>query len=263
MSAARPVSLATVERRAMLALAGREMRRVISLWTQTIVPPVVTGAIFLAVFGGALGDRLQVVQDVAYVQFILPGLLVMTVASQAFANNSTSLFQAKNEGYIEDVLTSPLRNWQLALAYMTGGLLRAWLAAAALAALALPFIGAVPDPALTVLALGLTGLVFAPLGVITGIWAESFDQHAFIANLVIAPLALLAGVFYSAERLDQPWATLTRADPIYYLVDAARQGVAGVSDGNAAVALLVAAAVAAALFAAAVALLRTGWRLKP
>jgi ABC-2 type transport system permease protein len=260
---ARTVSLATIERRAALALAAREMRRVLSLWTQTIVPPVVTGAIFLAVFGGALGNRLQVVEDIAYVQFILPGLLVMTVAGQAFANNSTSLFQAKNEGYIEDVLTSPIRNWQLVLAYMAGGLLRAWLAAALLAAVAAPFIGPVPDPALTILALVLTGLVFAPLGVITGMWAETFDQHAFIANLVVTPLALLGGVFYSAERLQQPWQTLTRADPIYYLVDASRRGLAGVGDADVTLALLVTAAVAAALFAAAVALLESGWRLKP
>ena len=263
MSIDRPVALVTVERRAAFALAGREMRRVLNLWTQTILPAVVTGVIFLVVFGGALGDRLQIVENVPYVQFILPGLLVMTVASQAFANNSTSLFQAKNEGYIEDVLTSPLRNWQLALAYMSGGLLRGWLAAAALAVIALPFIGPIPDPALTILALALTGLVFAPLGVITGIWAESFDQHAFIANLVITPLALLAGVFYSAERLDDPWSTLTRVDPIYYLVDATRQGIAGVHDGNIAIALLVASAVAGAVFAGAVALLHSGWRLKP
>ncbi len=237
------------------------MRRVLSLWTQTILPPVVTGAIFLAVFGGALGDRLQVT-DVAYVQFILPGLLVMTVAGQAFANNSTSLFQAKNEGYIEDVLTSPMRPWQLVAAYMAGGLLRAWLAAAVLAAVAVPFIGPVPDPLLTVLALILTGLVFAPLGVITGIWADTFDQHSFIANLIVTPLALLGGVFYSAERLEQPWQTLTRADPIYYLVDSSRQGLAGVGDANVTVALVIAAAVAVGVFAAAVALLSSGWRLK-
>lgn len=259
----RAVDMRVIERRAALALAGRETRRVLSLWSQTILPPVVTGAIFLAVFGGALGDRLDAASDIPYVQFILPGLLVMTVAVQSFANNSTSLFQAKNEGYIEDVLTSPMRNWQLVAAYMTGGLLRGWLAAAVLAALTVPFLDDVPNPGVAVLALLLTGIVFSALGVITGMWADTFDQHAFIANILITPLALFGGVFYSAERLEQPWASLTRIDPLYYLVDATRQGITGLNDASATAALLVTAVVGAATYAVAVGLLSRGWRLKP
>jgi len=182
-------------RRATWALAAREMRRVLGLWTQTLLPPVITGLIFLAIFGGALGGRLHTVSGVPYVRFILPGLLVMTVAAQAFANNSTSFFQAKNEGYLEDILTSPLRPRQIVIAYMAGGLLRGWLSALALALIASPFAGAPHDPLLLVAALILCGLVSAALGVITGIWADTFDQHAFIANLLISPLALLGGVF--------------------------------------------------------------------
>jgi ABC-2 type transport system permease protein len=239
------------------------MRRVLGLWTQTLLPPVVTGLIFLAIFGGALGGRLHEVAGVPYVRFIIPGLLVMTVAGQAFANNSTSLFQAKNEGYIEDVLTSPLRAWQLVAAYMTGGLLRGWLSALMLALSASPFAGAPSDPLLLVVALLLTGLVFAALGVITGMWADTFDQHAFIANLVITPLALLGGVFYATDRLAQPWRVLTRADPLYYLVDATRQGWADLHEASVAAALLVAVAVAVGVFALAMALVERGWRLKP
>lgn len=246
----------------MWALAAREMRRVLGLWTQTVLPSVVTGVIFLAIFGGALGDRLDVGR-VSYLRFILPGLLVMTVAGQAFANNSTSLFQAKNEGYIEDVLTSPMRPWQMVVAYLSGGLLRGWLAALALALIAAPFAGAPDNPGLLVVALVLTGLVFGALGVITGVWAESFDQHAFVANLLITPLALLGGVFYAAERLDEPWATITRADPIYYLVDATRSGYAGVEETAAAVSLILALVVAVGVFTIAVALVARGWRLKP
>jgi ABC-2 type transport system permease protein len=251
-----------VARRATWALAAREMRRVLGLWTQTLLPPVVTGAVFLAIFGGALGGRLPTAA-VPHVRFILPGLLVMTVAAQAFANNSTSVFQAKNEGYIEDVLTSPLRAWQLVVAFMAGGLLRGWLSALALALIAAPFAGAPSQPILLVAALALTGLVFAALGVITGVWADTFDQHAFVANLVISPLALLGGVFYAADRLQQPWRTLTQADPLYYLVDATRQGWAGMHEASVAAALLVALAVAAAVFSLAVELVDRGWRLKP
>lgn len=250
--------------RGTAALAERELRRVLSLWTQTVAPPVLTAFVFLAVFGGALGSRVRNVEGVPYRDFILPGLLVMTVASQAFANNSTSLFQARNEGYVEDVLSSPLRPWQIVVAYASGGLLRGWLAAAMVAAVAAPFNErGVADAAVVVVALLLTGLVFAGVGVITGLWADTFDRHAFVANLVITPLALVGGVFYSARSLSEPWATLTRFDPLYYLVDAARAGFTGFHETAVWLSLVVTAAVAAATFATAVALVAHGWRLKP
>lgn len=258
-----PRDLRAVSRRGTLALAGREVRRVLRLWTQTILPAVATAVLFLAIFGGALGDRLQQVEGISYLSFILPGLLVMTVAGQAFANASTSLFQAKNEGYIEDVLTSPLRPAEIAASYMAGGLVRGWLAAGAVAALALPFSDGLHRPAIAVIALALTGIIFSALGVITGLYADSFDQHAFVANLVIAPLALVGGVFYSIERLSEPWSTLTRLDPLYYLVDATRSGMTGVEETSLAASLSIAAGVALSLGAAAVALLARGWRLKP
>jgi ABC-2 type transport system permease protein len=257
-----PADLRAIERRAAFALAGREVRRVLGLWTQTILPAVVTAVLFLAIFGGALGDRLR--QDEgSYLAFILPGLLVMTVAGQAFSNSSTSLFQAKNEGYIEDVLTSPMRPWQLALAYMAGGLVRGWLAAGAVAGLAAPFADGFDDPLLMAAILVLTGLIFAALGVITGLWAESFDQHAFVASLVITPLALVGGVFYAVDRLSEPWATLTRADPLFYLVDATRAGATGAHEAPVWAALAVAVPVALGSFAIASRLLSSGWRLKP
>lgn len=263
MAAAAPAAreLRTIQRRAMWALASREMRRVLTLWTQTILPPLLTGVIFLAVFGGALGDRLQVA-DIDYLRFILPGLLVMTVVAAAFSNNSTSLFQAKSEGYIEDVLSSPMHPWQLVVGYMAGGLLRAWLATLVLWLLAWPFAGAVENPAVTLAALVLCGLIFAVLGVITGMWADTFDQHSLIANVLITPLAMLGAVFYSVDQLPEPWETLTYFNPIFYLVDATRYGYTGLQDSSAWAALTVAALVAAGVFLLAVTLLRLGWRLK-
>ena len=251
------------QRRGALALTGRETRRVLSLWTQTILPPVLTAVLFLAVFGGALGGRIRHIEGLPYVSFILAGLLVMTVAGQAFANCATSLFQAKNEGYIEDVLSSPLRPRQIAASYLSGGLLRGLLAAVIVAALGAPFAHEAAHPALAALALLLTGLVFGSLGVITGIWAETFDQQAFIANIVITPLALLGGVFYSAHTLGEPWATLTRLDPLYYLVDATRAGLTGVHESPVWIALGVAAAAAVICLSMTVALLARGWRVKP
>jgi ABC-2 type transport system permease protein len=252
-----------VERRATAALAGREVRRVLSLWTQTILPSALTAVLFLAIFGGALGGRIRQMEGVDYLQFILPGLLVMTVAGQSFANASTSVFQAKNEGYIEDVLTSPLRPWQLAAAYMCGGLVRAFSAALVVAAVAMPFTGFVEHPLPALLALLLTGVLFSALGVVTGVWADTFDQHSFIANIVIVPLALVGGVFYATSALPQPWATLTRLDPIFYLVDATRYGFTGFSEANVVGSLVITALVAAASCIVASAIIASGWRLKP
>lgn len=256
-------SLSVRQRRGTVALAGREVRRVLSLWTQTILPPVVTASLFLAVFGGVLGERIRQVEGVDYLAFILPGLLVLTVASQAAANASTSLFQAKNEGYIEDLLTAPLRGWQLVAAYMAGGLARALAAAGLTALVAAPFAGGVAHPFVAAVALVLTALLFSALGTIVGVWADTFDQHSFVTAILITPLAVLGAVFYSARSLDEPWSTLTRLDPIYYLVDAARYGFTGFHESSPRVSLPVAAAAAAAVSALAAALVGRGWRLKP
>ena len=249
--------------RGAVALSGREVRRVLSLWTQTILPPVVTALLFLAVFGGAVGDRIGEVEGIAYDRFILPGLLVMTVASQSFANNSTSIFQAKSEGYVDDLLTSPLRGWQLALAYMTGGIVRAAVAALAVALAAAPFAGSPASLGTTLAPLALTALLFSALGVIGGLWASTFDQHSFVANIVIGPLALVAGVFYSARSVGEPWETLTRFDPLYYLVDATRTGYTGFGETTVWLSVVVAGASVLAASAAAAILFARGWRLKP
>ena len=205
------------QRRGMLALTGRETRRVLSLWTQTILPPILTAILFLAVFGGALAHRIHRVEGVPYLSFILPGLLVMTVAGQAFANCSTSLFQAKNEGYIEDVLTSPLRPWQLALSYMSGGLVRGLAAALAVALLALPFAHEGADPAVTVAALLLTGLVFASLGVITRIdplyylvdatraGLTGFHEASIAIGLAVAAAIATAASVLAVALLARGW----------------------------------------------------------
>jgi ABC-2 type transport system permease protein len=257
------LALRQAQRRGALALAGREVRRVLSLWTQTILPPVVTAALFLAVFGGALGARIRQIEGLDYLNFILPGLVVMTVASQSIANASTSVFQAKNEGYIDDLLTAPLQAWQVVAAYMAGAIVRALAAALVIVLAATPFAGGLDQPLVAAAALALTALVFSALGTIVGVWADTFDQHSFVAAIVVTPLALVGGVFYSAQTLDKPWSTLTRLDPIYYLVDATRFGFTGFHERPVGVSLVVAALISAAAFAAAAAIVNRGWRLKP
>ena len=255
--------LRAASRRGTLALAGREVRRVSRLWTQTILPPVVGAVLFMVVFGGALGGKLRDVADIPYLWFILPGLLVMTVAGQAFANASTSLYQARNEGYIDDVLTSPLRPAEVVWSYMSGGLYRGWISAVLVAACGLPFVPGVENWLLAIVVLVLTGVIFSALGVMTGIWADSFDQQAFIAALVISPLALLGGVFYSVDTLSEPWRTLTLLDPISYLVDAERGGVTGMHESAVWLSVVVAAVVAGVLTLLAIRMFHRGTRLRP
>lgn len=256
-------ALRTASRRGTLALAGREVRRVTRLWSQTILPPVVTAVLFMAVFGGALGGELRQVSGIQYLWFILPGLLITTVTGQAFANASTSLYQARNEGYIDDVLASPLRSAEVVFAYMVGGLYRGWITAALVGACALPFVEGVANWTLALLVLMLTGIIFSALGVITGIWADSFDQQAFVAALIITPLSLLGGVFYNVEELAEPWRTLSMFNPIYYLVDAERAGITGLHESAVWLSVGVAALVAVVVTLWAIRMFRTGRRLRP
>jgi len=153
--------------------------------------------------------------------------------------------------------------WRMTLAYMVGSLVRAGITGALLVVIAAPFTGGVHAPVLALVSLALTGVIFAALGVVTGIWAESFDQFSFVANLVIAPLTLVAGVFYSVQDLSGIWAFLTRLDPIFYLVAAARGGFVGLHEAPVTLSLLVAAVVAAGLISLATLMLARGWRLKP
>ena len=146
---------------------------------------------------------------------------------------------------------------------MVGAVVRALAAALIIAFAAAPFAGGVAHPGVAVLALALTTLVFSALGTIVGVWADTFDQHSFVAAIVVTPLALLGGVFYSARTLPEPWSTLTKLDPIYYLVDATRFGFTGFHESAVGISLVIAALVAAATFAAATAVVAQGWRLKP
>ncbi len=256
-------ALRAASRRGTLALSGREVRRVTKLWSQTILPPVITAVLFMAVFGGALGGELRQVSGIQYLWFILPGLLITTVTGQAFANASTSLYQARNEGYIDDVLSSPLRSAEVVISYMVGGLYRGWIAAGLVLVAALPFVEGVENWFLALLVMVLTGIIFSALGVITGIWADSFDQQAFIAALIITPLSLLGGVFYNVEDLAEPWRTLSMFNPIYYLVDAERAGITGLHESAVWLSIAVAAVVAVLVTLWAIRMFRTGRRLRP
>jgi ABC-2 type transport system permease protein len=258
------VRLALERHRGLLWLTGRETLRVLKLWTQTIAAPVLSSFLFILVFGVSLSGRIKQGGGVDYDVFIVPGLITMAMVQAAYSNNSSSVFQARSDRYIHDVLAAPMRTWEVNLGLSLGGAVRALAIGVALLALALPVTGApVREPAVLALAVVLALVLFSSLGVVVGIYAETFDHHTFINNIVILPLTFLGGVFYSIDVLPSPWHELSHANPIFYLVQAVRYGFLGTSDVSVTLALGVTATFAAAIVAWSSWLFRTGRRLKP
>jgi ABC-2 type transport system permease protein len=244
-------------------LTAREVLRVTKLWTQTIAAPVISAFLFIVVFGLSLGDRISAIDGVEYDVFIVPGLITMAMVQAAYSNNSSSVFQARFDRYLHDVLAAPMRNWEVNLGLSLGGAVRALAIGAALLALALPVTGVpVREPVVLVLAVVLALVLFCSLGVIVGIYAETFDHHTFVNNILILPLTFLGGVFYSVDRLPSPWHEISHANPIFYLVNAMRYGFLGTADVSVALSLGVTAALAAGTVAWSSWLFTTGRRLK-
>lgn len=252
------------QRRGLVWLCEREILRFLKLWMQTLLAPVISSLLFIVVFGVALGDRIADVGGVPYKQFIVPGLVVQAVLTAAFSNNSSTLFQARSDRFLNDVLSSPLRWWEVNIGLAIGGMLRGLLTGVLVAAAAIALTGAtIERPLVLVVATALVLVAFAQLGVIVGVYAKSWDFMAFVTSLVILPLSFLGGIFYSVDRLPEAWQAVSHVNPIFYLVQAFRHGFVGHSDVSIWVSLGVILALAAALSAWCTWLFRTGHRLKP
>jgi ABC-2 type transport system permease protein len=244
-------------------LLSREVLRFMKVWTQTLLSPLLTSVLYILVFGYGLGSRIREVDGIPYLRFILPGLVLMSLITASYGNTSSSLFDAKRERYIDDVLISPMTPLQMALAYVLGGVLRGLLVGMGTFALAIPLTGLPMEHPLLLLVSGLTAsVVFASVGVVAGVLATRIDHIFFLTTVVIQPLAFLGGVFYSVEMLPDPLRVATYLNPIFYAVDAFRFAALGVSDvpPYPALAALVVFAVLAFLFTTE--LLRRGYKLR-
>ena len=259
-----PVYAAPDPARSMRALVLRECRRVTRLWMQTILAPVVSSALFILVFGLSLGSRISDINGFPYDVFIVPGLIAMAMAQAAFSNNSSSLLQARNDRYINDVLASPMQPWRMNFGYMLGGVFRSFAIGLSLVVIALPLTGVpIERPAHLIVAALLLVVLFAALGVVVGIYAQSFDHHSFINNILILPLTFLGGVFYSIDILPSPWQEISHLNPIFYMVNAVRYGFLGSSDVSIWLSFGVTALIAAAMVIWSQRLFSTGHKLKP
>ncbi|HEV2059800.1 MAG TPA: ABC transporter permease [Solirubrobacteraceae bacterium] len=249
--------------RGLLALALRETDRVLKLWSQTIVAPMLASFLFILVFGLSLGGRIREIGGVEYEVFIVPGLIAMAMAQAAYSNNSSSVFQARSDRYINDVLSAPMRPWEVNVGLAVGGVVRALAIGVGLLVLALAVTDVpVRQPLVLLLSMVILLVLFASLGVVVGVYAETWDQHGFVNNIVILPLSFLGGVFYSVDLLPTPWQEISHVNPLFFLINAVRYGFLGTSDVPVAIALGVTAALAVACASWSATIFRSGRRLK-
>jgi ABC-2 type transport system permease protein len=244
-------------------LYAKEVRRFLKVAQQTLLAPVVTTLLFLAIFTLALGGDQRVIAGVPFDQFLAPGLVMMAVAQNAFANTSSSLVISKVQGNIVDVLMPPLSPSELTLGYALAGVTRGLLVGAACIAAMMLFVEThIRDPGLILYHAAMASLMLSLLGLIGGIWADKFDHIAAVTNFIVTPAAFLSGTFYSIERLPGFWNALAHANPLFFLIDGFRAGFIGKSDGPLLAGALVVAAVNAALWAICHAMFKKGYKLK-
>src|SRR5919108_4503932 len=212
-------------------LLTREILRFSRVWVQTLIPPLLTSLLYLVVFGVALGGRIKEISGIPYLEYILPGVALMNLVTGSQMNSSWSVFDAKRERYIDEVLIAPMSNFQVTLAYSLGGTLRGVLMGAGVFLVGAPFVGvSIAYPGLLLLIGVLAAFTFSALGTMVGALATRIEHISFLTSVVIQPLAFLGGVFYSVEMLPEALRIATLFNPIFHTVDAARYASLEVSD---------------------------------
>ena len=244
-------------------LVYKETLRFWKVATQTVAAPILTAMLYLLIFGHVLEGRVQVYQDVSYTAFLIPGLVMMSVLQNAFANSSSSLIQSKITGNLVFVLLTPLSHWEIFSAYVIAAMVRGIVVGLGVF-LVTAWFGHMSFLApLWILVFALLGAaILGTMGLIAGIWAEKFDQLAAFQNFLIMPLTFLSGVFYSIHSLPPFWLTVSHLNPFFYMIDGFRYGFFGQSDTNPWTSLAIVSAFLVVLSLAAIRLLRSGYRLR-
>jgi ABC-2 type transport system permease protein len=245
------------------SLVRREVNRFLKIKRQTVGAPLLETFLYISVFGAALGSRIDKLHGIDYVVFVIPGLIMMAWAINAFSNNSSSILQQKFQRAIDDQLSSPASPLQLLLAFSLGGFFRGMIVAVLTFAAASVLVDLPVDHVLVLIpALLLVGFFFAQLGVLIGVRAEQFDDVSVAQTFVLQPLIFLGGVFYSASLLPEPFQTLTHFNPVYYMINLVRYGFLGYTEANVALSLGLLTLATGALFALNRHLFVTGWKLR-
>jgi ABC-2 type transport system permease protein len=217
----------------------KEVRRFAKVATQTIIAPVITSLLFLAIFSLALGRAVETIGGVSFAEFLAPGLIMMSMVQNAFANTSSSIVISKVQGSIVDLLMPPLSPGEIVMALALGGMTRGIaVGIAAICGMAFFVPIAVHDAGFVMFHALAASLMLSQLGILGGIWAEKFDHIAAVTNFVITPFAFLSGAFYSVQRLPEPWIAVAHLNPFFYMIDGFRYGFIGHADGSLAAGVL-------------------------
>jgi ABC-2 type transport system permease protein len=244
-------------------LFAKEVRRFLRVPGQTLLSPVVTTVLYFVVFGWSLGGRLADVEGVPYARFIVPGLVALGVVSNAYSNTASSLFVMKLQGTVVDLLVSPLTYGQILTAFVGAAVVRGLLVGGVMWLVAGAFEGfGLAHPLVALALVVLAAVLFAALGLVTAIWASSFEQVNFFPTFFITPLTFLGGVFYSIQMLPAGLRRFTLANPIFYMVDGVRFGMLGISDAPPWAGAALLAVLASGATAAAYGMLRSGYKLR-
>ena len=215
-------------------LASKEVRRFLRIWVQTLVPPAITMSLYFVIFGSLIGPNIkpEVTDGFAYVQYMIPGLIMMSVITNSYANVVSSFYSVKFQKSIEELLISPMPNWTILLGFIIGGVCRGVLVGIIVFIVSLFFYPdfQITNPLLTVSVLFLTSILFSLMGFINAIFADSFDDISVIPTFVLTPLIYLGGVFYSINMLSPTLQSISKANPMLYVVNTFREGMLGVSD---------------------------------
>lgn len=212
-------------------IVRKEVMRILRIWAQTVVPPAITMTLYFIIFGNLIGRRIGDMGGFDYMQFIVPGLIMMSVITSSYGNMVSSFFGAKFGRHIEELLISPLPNWIILAGYVTGALTRGMMVGALVMVISLFFARVeVQHPFITLSVLLLTSVVFAMAGMVNAIFATKFDDIAIVPTFILTPLTYLGGVFYSISLLPEFWQKVSVFNPILYMVNGFRYGILGVSD---------------------------------
>lgn len=248
----------------LYTLYMREVRRFLKVYTQTIVGPVVTTLLFLAVFSLALGPAVNMVGSVPFIEFLAPGLIMMAMAQNAFANTSSSMMISKVQGNIVDTLMPPLNAHELTFGHAMGGATRGVMVGCVVGIVLSFFVPiGIHNVGMIVFHAVGASLMLSLLGVIGGIWSDKFDHIAAVTNFIITPLSFLSGTFYSINRLPETAQTIAQLNPFFYMIDGFRYGFIGQADASIWVGMAVVAGVDAVLWLICWRMFATGYKLKP
>ena len=225
---------------ALRTIVTKEIFRFIRIWPQTLLPPAITTALYFLIFGKLIGSRIGTVNGASYMDYIVPGIILMSVISHSYANVVSSFYSTKFQRNIEELLVAPVPNWVILAGYVSGGIIRGLLVGLVVSLISLLFAEVVVNNLLITLSVAfLTATLFALAGFINAVLAESFDDISIIPNFVLTPLSYLGGVFYSVDMLPGIWQTISKGNPILYMVNAFRYGLIGISDVNIQLAYLI------------------------